>query len=124
MKTLDSYQFPHVLREGAEDVYDNPTVCYLCNLVIDLVIEERVLGLTRETLIKEAHVVCTHLNIETDRVCTGIIELYVVSRESSRLESVLIVLVGPLDLRNGQLWEFHVEQVLRVCLAIFWLSPW
>jgi sphingomyelin phosphodiesterase len=77
LKTLDSYQFPHVLREGAEDVYDNPTVCYLCNLVIDLVIEERVLGLTRETLIKEAHVVCTHLNIETDRVCTGIIELYV-----------------------------------------------
>ncbi|KYB28199.1 Sphingomyelin phosphodiesterase-like Protein [Tribolium castaneum] len=75
LKTLHSYEFPYLFRDGMENVYDNPTVCYMCNLVVDLVIGERFLGLTRETLVKEATLLCTHLKIENERVCKGAIEL-------------------------------------------------
>ncbi|RZC34304.1 sphingomyelin phosphodiesterase-like [Asbolus verrucosus] len=76
-KVLQSHQLPHVFREDMEHVYDNAQVCYLCNLVVDLVIGERKLGLSRETLVKEANYLCTHLGIETERVCNGVVELNV-----------------------------------------------
>jgi sphingomyelin phosphodiesterase len=72
---LHQNQFPFLFRDGMENVYDNPTVCYYCNLAVDLVIGERLLGLTAETLAKEAEYLCVHLGIESRRVCTGVIDL-------------------------------------------------
>lgn len=69
-----------------EQVYDNPSVCYMCNLVVDLVIGERFLGLTRETLVEEATLLCTHLKMENERVCKGAIELNIVSQKFFEFE--------------------------------------
>ena len=44
-------------------------------MVIDAVILERRLNISRETLVKEALLLCTHLNIEPERVCQGVIDL-------------------------------------------------
>lgn len=57
----------------------DPTLCYLCNSVVDLVLLERKIGLSRESFVDEVIVICTHLGIENERVCTGVAELNVVS---------------------------------------------
>ena len=77
---MENYQLTHLFREGMEDIYDNPQICYICNLAVDLVILERREGMTRDTLAEEAEYLCIHLGIESRRVCLGVIELNIVSR--------------------------------------------
>ncbi|KAJ3657707.1 hypothetical protein Zmor_009492 [Zophobas morio] len=72
---MENYQLTHLFREGMEDIYDNPQICYICNLAVDLVILERREGMTRDTLAEEAEYLCIHLGIESRRVCLGVIEL-------------------------------------------------
>ena len=76
---MENYQLTHLFREGMEDIYDNPQICYICNLAVDLVILERREGMTRDTLAEEAEYLCIHLGIESRRVCLGVIELNIVS---------------------------------------------
>lgn len=70
-------QFPGLFREENTTRTD-PTLCYLCNSVVDLVLLERKIGLSRETFVDEVIVICTHLGIENERVCKGVSELNVV----------------------------------------------
>jgi hypothetical protein len=120
---LHQNQFPFLFRDGMENVYDNPTVCYYCNLAVDLVIGERLLGLTAETLAKEAEYLCVHLGIESRRVCTGVIDLNLVSFVGF-WNSTDLVQSGRFPLHHRQLPQHHVESDLWVCLARPWMSSW
>ncbi|XP_008192876.2 sphingomyelin phosphodiesterase [Tribolium castaneum] len=76
LKTLHSYEFPYLFRDGMEKFYDSAAVCYMCSLVVDFVINQRKnAGVSRETILDEATFLCSELKMEAARVCKGQMEL-------------------------------------------------
>lgn len=69
----------HLFRKNTKVTAPNILVCGACELAIDLLINERKNGASKEQLIDTVSGLCTILNVEPDSVCRGTIELNAVS---------------------------------------------
>ena len=73
---LGQINLTHVFRQ--ED-RENELLCLACGVVADAIIEERRNGMYVEVIKYLATTLCISLDIESERVCRGVVDINVVS---------------------------------------------
>lgn len=73
-------QFGNLLLPSILGIQDN-SMCSVCPLIVNALIEERKLDMTDVQLEGEALYFCTLFKIEDEKVCQGVIELNTVSEK-------------------------------------------
>lgn len=73
---LDIFEVPEQYKRSARDspISRNDMMCVLCNSVFTTYMEQIRNGVTKEDLSAQVHELCVTLNLQSDRVCTGLIE--------------------------------------------------
>ncbi|XP_019868461.2 sphingomyelin phosphodiesterase-like [Aethina tumida] len=75
LEATKGFNLTHLFRKNTKVTAPNILVCGACELAIDLLINERKNGASKEQLIDTVSGLCTILNVEPDSVCRGTIEL-------------------------------------------------
>ncbi|XP_060531078.1 sphingomyelin phosphodiesterase-like [Cylas formicarius] len=84
-EAIQHFQLPHFFRDeefdrpdyGLMSLITDEETCTLCGILVNVIIEERKLGLGREQLAGEVAAICIDFGIENERVCKGAIDLNV-----------------------------------------------
>lgn len=79
MKRDNFVKFPRMFRRDSRDDTVNQLVCVICDSVADAAIVARRLGTSKESIQSTVEELCIDLDIETEEVCHGVIDLNIVS---------------------------------------------